>query len=144
MGFNTTVVILNDALHAIEKDPEFGKKLSNAVLRSISRQDCPVHFSAGCSDAGSVIETHHADQDVLVSVGENTGVVVHDDMWGKDTLVSIKEISERLGVSRDRAQVIAWGALRAKKLAGRYIVLRRDFDRYLANLKWEKAHAKKK
>ena len=144
MGFNTTIVILNDALHEIAKDPKFGQKLSDAVLRAISRQDCPVRFSAGCSDAGSVIETHHADQDVLVSVGENTGTVVYDDMWHKDTLVSITEIAKTLGVSRERANIIAWGALRAKKLAGRYIVLRRDFDRYLSNLKWEKEHATKK
>lgn len=141
MGFNTTVVILNDALHEIAKDPEFGRKLSDAVLRAISRQDCPVRFHAGCSDAGSVIETHHADQDVLVSVGWNTGVVI--DEWDKDCLVTIKEIALTLGVSKERAAVIAWGKLRAKKLAGRYIVLRRDFDRYLLNRKWEREHGEK-
>ena len=34
MGLNTTVVILNDYLHDIENDPEFGKKLSRAIKNS--------------------------------------------------------------------------------------------------------------
>jgi len=35
MGYNTTVVVMNDALGSIEKDPEFGKNLVRAVLRAV-------------------------------------------------------------------------------------------------------------
>jgi hypothetical protein len=143
MGFNTTIIILNDALESIAADPKFGKMLRDAVLKAVSQKDCPVRLWAGNSDAGSVIETHHADQDVMVSVGGNTGIVVKDDLYGADNnLVSIKEIAKTLGVSRDRATIIAWGRLGARKMAGRYIVLRCHFDRYVSNLEWEKKHGK--
>lgn len=52
MGYNTTVVVLNDALDAIRDDPEFGKKLYHAIL---------------------------ASYDVLVKVGGNRGEVVPDE-----------------------------------------------------------------
>ena len=75
MGWNTTVVVLNDALTDIRDDPEFGRKLYDACLEAVARK--PVDVSAGCHcNAATVIETHHADQMVLVRVGGNMGVVV--------------------------------------------------------------------
>jgi len=72
MGFNTTVIIRNDALHDIENDAEFGEKLAAAVSR-VSLGE-PVDISAGSSvNAATVIETHHADTHVLVSVGASYG-----------------------------------------------------------------------
>lgn len=145
MGFNTTIVILNDALESIANDPQFGKKLRDAILRGTSPSRCPVRITAGMSDAGSVIETHHADENVVVSVGGNTGIVIKDDIYGADTnLVSIKEIAKTLGVSRERALMIAWGKLKAMKIGGRYFVLRQAFDHYRSNLNQEKARGKKK
>lgn len=74
MGWNTTVVVHNDALHDIEKDPEFGKKLSTAIL-SLGCQDKTEDVSAGCHcNAATAIETHHADQIMAVAVGGNYGV----------------------------------------------------------------------
>jgi hypothetical protein len=144
VGFNTTIVIYNDALESIAGDPEFGKNLRNAVLRAISKSDCPVHLSAGTFSAGVVVETHHADERVLVSVGENTGIVIKDDIYGVESnLMSIKEVAKELGISRDRATVIAWGALKAMKIGGRYFVLHQDFDRYLKDVNWKKQHGKK-
>jgi hypothetical protein len=73
MGFNSTVVVMNDALGDIEKDPEFGKKLSDAILH-LSVDRSPQDVSAGCSvNAATVIETHHADQTSLIAVGGNYG-----------------------------------------------------------------------
>jgi hypothetical protein len=78
MGFNTTVVVLNDALSYIEDDPNFGKKFVDAIL-SLSRSSNPSHVyvSAGSHcNAAAVIETHHADYNVYVKVGGNCGQVV--------------------------------------------------------------------
>ena len=71
MGFNTTVVILNDALHQIEGDPDFGKNLAIAIQGG--------GFGDGTVRAGNhinaaqVVETHHADANVCVVVGGNRG-----------------------------------------------------------------------
>lgn len=76
MGFNTTVVVMNDALDWIAKDPKFGENLAHAILR-LSRNEGPVDVPA-FSDKGGVhvnaataIETHHADMHVMVAVGGN-------------------------------------------------------------------------
>lgn len=79
MGFNTTVVVLNDALSQIRDDPDFGKRLYLAILEV--QRGKPVHVAAHGErsihcNAAQVIETHHADHDVLVRVGGNRGEVV--------------------------------------------------------------------
>jgi len=79
MGYNTTVVILNDALGAIAEDPGFGARLADAIRLAARGQQVSV---AACSErciysgAATVIESHHADHDVLVRVGGNRGEVV--------------------------------------------------------------------
>jgi hypothetical protein len=76
MGFNTTVVVMNDALEYIRNDPEFGSKLADAALR-IWGSDQPEDVSAGCFiNAATVIESHHADGMIPVLVGGNHGTVV--------------------------------------------------------------------
>lgn len=78
MGYNTTVLIVNDALDHIEHDPDFGKKLAEAV-RQIWHDKTPGGVAVSArrdrsthSNAASVIETHHADQTAVVLVGGNT------------------------------------------------------------------------
>ncbi len=80
MGWNTTVVVLNDALEYIENDPEFGRKLGAAVRRlTVAR---PVKIDAhdrergGISSAAVAVETHDNDTVVTVEVGGNTAEVV--------------------------------------------------------------------
>ena len=79
MGFNTTVVVLNDALSYIAEDPEFGRRLYDAIS-NLSRDKRgyvsahSVHGGVYCN-AATVIETHHADHDVTVVVGGNRGYV---------------------------------------------------------------------
>lgn len=73
MGYNTTVMICNDSLHAIESDPEFGKSLGNAIQEA-GCYNKPVDVSAGIyCNAARVIECHHADATALVAVGGNHG-----------------------------------------------------------------------
>lgn len=77
MGYNTTLVVLNDGLGAIASDPKFGEKIKNAVsylsIYPAKRMDIPA--GNHCNPA-AVIETHHADQTTLIAVGGNTGIVL--------------------------------------------------------------------
>lgn len=75
MGYNSTVVVMNDALHSIENDPEFGRKLKDAILTV--QRGRPVDVSAGgFCNAATVIETHHADGLIAVVVGVNGGQIL--------------------------------------------------------------------
>jgi hypothetical protein len=74
MGFNTTIVIMNDALHQIGKDPEFGKNVAEAIMMRETYGDKLVDIPSGNHvNAASVIETHHADGMHAVLVGGNSG-----------------------------------------------------------------------
>lgn len=78
MGFNTTVVIYNDALNSIKHDKEFGEKLYDAIMRNVGSNK-PESIDASCSDAGQVIEQHHSSEYVTVKIGGNTGEVIAPD-----------------------------------------------------------------
>lgn len=74
MGWNTTVVVLHDALGDIARDPDFGKKLVAAInaLDPCSRRG--VNVAAGRhANAAHAIETHDADETALVATGGNIG-----------------------------------------------------------------------
>lgn len=77
MGFNTTIVIRNDALHQIENDPEFGRKLVEAImnLNDPRYKGRRLEVAAGNhANVAQVVETHHADLTSIVTVGGNLGV----------------------------------------------------------------------
>lgn len=89
MGFNTTVVIYNDSLHDIENDPEFGKKLAQAVLEHGGGSKSVNVFARGVRDqgvsssqAGVVVDSHHSDETALIAVGGNTAAVIHTQFGG--------------------------------------------------------------
>jgi len=111
MGYNTTVLVLNDALHEIERDPQFGKKLAAAISglslgidtktgRPYRSQD----VSAGMyCNAATAIEQHHASGIAVVAVGGNCGSVIghtggthHQE---EDKLKILKQLAEQLGYS---------------------------------------------
>lgn len=84
MGFNTTVVVMNDALDMIRDDPEWGRRLYNAILKVQFGKpvDVPAHSTNGRGvycNAATVIESHHADHFVTVRVGQNYGTIVKGD-----------------------------------------------------------------
>lgn len=110
MGFNTVVLVLNDAVHEISKDPAFGKKLAEAIHAQPGRDAGHARYqgtedvSAGshCS-AATVISSRHADDMQVVAIGGNTGVYLgttygfpHDDA-GKIKL--LKQLAEQMGYS---------------------------------------------
>lgn len=74
MGFNSTVVVMNDALDSIANDKEFGKKLSDAILGLGVPGGYADVSAMSHVNAATVIETHHADFMVVVGVGGNMGV----------------------------------------------------------------------
>ena len=60
MGFNSTVVVMNDALHDIEGDKDFEANL--AAILQVGGRGGEVDVRAGSyCNAATVIETHHAD-----------------------------------------------------------------------------------
>ena len=97
MGHNATVVVMVDALDMISKDPEFGKKLAEKIIHVAAYQHMDnFRYSQGdisanvpnggvhCN-AATVVEVHHADQDVYVRVGQNWAEVMEYD-WRKSKL----------------------------------------------------------
>lgn len=96
MGYNSTVVVMNDALHQIENDPDFGKKLAQAV-RSLSVRNDYADVSAGnhCN-AATVVATHHADIHSVVIVGGNNGKVIGSSLYS-DTEKIFREVADQLG-----------------------------------------------
>lgn len=75
MGFNTTVLILNDALNEIETDPDFGKNLVAAIQKACDGKQHYVSAGNHCN-AATVIESHHASYDRIIKVGGNSGKVM--------------------------------------------------------------------
>lgn len=77
MGFNTSVVILNDALHVIkEHGQEFSEQLVNTILRqNINKVPTDVPCHNHCNVA-QVILSQHADNTQLLAVGGNCGSVI--------------------------------------------------------------------
>ena len=82
MGWNTTIMILNDAADLITTDADFPEKLRQAILavgsgiHDNSRGQIDVSIWNHCN-ACTVIEKHHADQTNLIAVGGNCATVVH-------------------------------------------------------------------
>ena len=113
MGWNTTVMICNDSLHAIETDAEFGKNLADAIKKA-SCYNKPVDVSAYWynsegkatgiyCNAASVIESHHADGTALVAVGGNHGTKLGEFYYvGNHTtdagqVALLKALADKLG-----------------------------------------------
>lgn len=75
MGYNTTVVVMNAALDCIEKDAQFGPKLAAAIREAESAPGHRVDIaSGGHVNAAHVVEVHHSNHTVLVTVGGNVGL----------------------------------------------------------------------
>lgn len=80
MGYNTTIVVMNDALHAIAEDEKFGKKLEQAILSQhrVKNPDVSAVTKSGSIhvNAATVIDCKHADITQVIAVGWNSGRVI--------------------------------------------------------------------
>jgi hypothetical protein len=103
MGWNTTVVVLNDALNEIEQDPEFGKKIKQAATSLLVRSG-PIELSAGrIANAASVIESHPSDMTSLLAVGGNRASRLHMSLGWKTC-----DPDEQLRLLRDWADAAGY------------------------------------
>jgi hypothetical protein len=67
MGWISTLVVLNDHLHEIGKDPTFGRRVETAVLKLYEEKPQDIgHY-------GMAIESHHNDGIIPVLVGHGGG-----------------------------------------------------------------------
>lgn len=92
MGYNTTVVVLNDALNLIMRDPAFGENLAKACAQPLlfGTKELIAVPALNHVNAAHVIETHHADRLVPVLIGGNIGKAVEDLHLGyRDTEVAM-------------------------------------------------------
>lgn len=79
MGFNTTIVILNDSLNEIREDKDFGEKLYGAIMENWQTKKPTTIFANGkngVGDCGVVITQYHSSADIMIRVGGNTGEVI--------------------------------------------------------------------
>jgi coenzyme F420-reducing hydrogenase delta subunit len=103
MGYNSTMIILNDSLGVIEKDNKFGKKVSDAIKRLSFSNKRGIDIScSGHVNAATVIETHHSSQTVVVGVGGNCATVLgrHYDFrkeTDEEKLAVLRSLADQLG-----------------------------------------------
>lgn len=74
MGYNTPVLILNDAMEGLKTDPNVGKKLYDAIGETQLREyrQNGRSFSIGNhANGGLAFESRHADEAQIIAVGGN-------------------------------------------------------------------------
>ena len=74
MGYNTSVLILNDTLNVIDNDPGFSKRLVDAICQL--RHGKQVQIQSGIV----AVETHHNDGYSVVAFGGNTATVLSESL----------------------------------------------------------------
>lgn len=91
---------MTDALHEIARDPNFGKNLSDAISAQSTFQYDRINVRAGCYGyAATVIESHHADYNVVVAIGGNVGIVLGNtySRTRNSPEEILKQLAENLG-----------------------------------------------
>lgn len=101
MGYNSTILIVNDRLDEIERDPDFGKKISDAI-RHFSRSD--PNRMPYVTGQTQVIDVAHADNLQIIAVGGNTGRVIRYGHYRDSDDAIIKALDQRI-VNRVAAEM---------------------------------------
>ena len=100
MGFNTAVVVLNDALDSIRSDAEIGERIDRAIML-VRREggDVSAHGkNAVHVNAIRVLPPQHADYVQIVAVGGNTIRNLGWSMkWEPEDL--LRDLADHLGYS---------------------------------------------
>jgi len=94
MGYNTAVVLLNDTMHEIERDTEFGQKLAQ-YCREV--ESLPVRsFDYGPHGVRALPPAHSSGLQI-VGVGGNTIKRLGHATLEADDLALVKAMAWRLG-----------------------------------------------
>lgn len=106
MGFNTTVLVLNDALSYIERDVNFGKNLVETIhYQSVNSSPKDVSSLNHCN-AATVIETHHADILVPVAIGGNSGRVLKGtSFYSASDEMLLRQMADSMGFELHKKRV---------------------------------------
>jgi len=91
MGFNSTILIINDCLGPISEDPEFGKKVEQAITRFPYYEGHNDISSGHCCNAASVLSCQHSAFTALLAVGGNCGTQLSYDIGQSHHKESDKE-----------------------------------------------------
>ena len=103
MGYNTSAIIMNDALSSIREDKDLGKKIHDGViaLSGVSRGTIIDVSAGGYVNAIGLIEDHHADHMQPLLIGGNTAHVIQGtwvswDSTGMEQRL-LEELAKKLG-----------------------------------------------
>jgi hypothetical protein len=107
MGYNTAVIVMNDAVHDIEHDPEFGRNLVKAIGKTVRGEqvDVPTYTRNKYGDvmgvhcnAATVVSTAHADEPQVVVFKHNTGYVYrYKEKMPDHVLADLERVLEQHG-----------------------------------------------
>lgn len=97
MGFNTTVLILNDAVHTLTEDKDFPEKLVSAIHEMYTKRE-PVDVSIlGHVNAVTVLAQEHADIMQILAIGGNTGWVLGSGSCYNSAHLLLRTLAEQHG-----------------------------------------------
>lgn len=115
MGFNTTVVVLNDGLHYIEENPEqFVKNLLQAINEVWSSHEMAYVPCGNHSNVATVVETHHADNTAIIAVGGNCATIAgmaggyrhcDDESLEKMLARTLKDLRTKIKVKKQKEKL---------------------------------------
>lgn len=105
MGWISTIVVLNDYLHEIGREPRFGKMVEDAVLSLSIKQPQDIGHYA------TAIETHHNDGIIPVLVGHGKGSALDVAVaWHSEDpeLDLLKRLAEKRGFNLHKKSKKRW------------------------------------
>jgi len=85
MGYNTTILLLNDGLGQIEQDKEIGQNISDAVAAHFSNRFSTstlaarghiIVFSGNHGNPIAIVEQQHSSDTSIIAVGQNTAQTI--------------------------------------------------------------------
>lgn len=95
MGFNTAILLLNDATDQLSKDPKLGENMQSAILQAYRE---PISFPIGNhANAGLVIPSRHADEIQVVLFGRNTAERIGTTYGAMDAETVLRQLADQHG-----------------------------------------------
>jgi hypothetical protein len=104
MGYLTAVMLYNDTLHDLCKDPKLGENLNSAVCGWYSRDRDHYRLQIGRNHS-RVVSSGHADYPQIIMLWQNTAYAFNDqfDKHATDEMIDFA-IKELKSIKRHRAR----------------------------------------